>query len=153
MNADHGRMVLDRGEVPVRWVGRVSICVLIGLVVGPMIGTVLTGPGEGGLVGFHYGLYIGPLVGALLGLAWGVLGQKRAGLLLHSLGRVCTLVLVGLVLAVAVGKYISVHQGVAGFNGLGKWFWLGPGLGALLGVIWSLRSWNKVLSDPMRHTQ
>ena len=34
MNADHGRMVLDRGEVPVRWVGRVSICVLIGLVVG-----------------------------------------------------------------------------------------------------------------------
>jgi len=103
-----------------------------------MIGTVLTGPGEGGLVGFHYGLYIGPLVGALLGLAWGVLGQKRAGLLLHSLGRVCTLVLVG---------------GVAGFNGLGKWFWLGPGLGALLGVIWSLRSWNKVLSDPMRHTQ
>ena len=136
-----------------RWIGRVSIGALIGLVVGPIVGVEFTGPGEGGFIGVIYGLCVGPLVGALLGLAWVAFGPKRESLWQYFLGRMCALVLVGFVLSIALGKLISVRQGEPGFNGLGKWFWLGPALGALFGVLWSLLSRDRTDSaDSMRDT-
>lgn len=53
------------------WIKRVLPLAVLGLLVGPVIGTFLGERWPGvtdGFVGSLYGLYIGPLVGALIGV-------------------------------------------------------------------------------------